>query len=190
MCHISYVTCQVSNVVCQVSCIIIFLSRNCGACWWRVCYQWRIPCPVFIYTAFQSPMKWQANRKDRTGKPKPKPKPKKCIIQAECHGWIVYWSEQRYACSLAKAHICRIAYSLCTWHISFVTLSFCMQNWLFRWIHIAQWRDAKFKSTTQFIVGQTYPYLVFLDKKLKLHFVAVHAEPLDRFQVGCVVGLP
>ena len=45
-CHMSCVTCHVSCVTCHMSHLIFFLQSGVAS-WWRVCYQWGLPCLFF-----------------------------------------------------------------------------------------------------------------------------------------------
>ena len=55
-CHVSHVTHNVSFVACNMSLnlfnctiiIYIFVLQSGEAIWWRVCYQWGLPCLVYI----------------------------------------------------------------------------------------------------------------------------------------------
>ena len=61
-CHLSCVMCQVSRARCNMSGVMSKVSHNMshfflflqsvGADWWRVCYQWGLPCLVLVFTAF------------------------------------------------------------------------------------------------------------------------------------------
>ena len=47
-CHLSLVTCHVSHARCHMLCVTSEVAGvSGGASWWRVCYQWGLPCLVF-----------------------------------------------------------------------------------------------------------------------------------------------
>ena len=50
-CHISLVTCHVSHLRCHMSHVFFFFFsfRKWWSSWWRVCYQWGPPHPVFRF---------------------------------------------------------------------------------------------------------------------------------------------
>ena len=60
MVHVSSVTCHVSRVTCHVSPVTFYPSKigqSGGACRWRVCYEWVLPCLVFKGILFRGQMR-------------------------------------------------------------------------------------------------------------------------------------
>ena len=54
MCHMSCVTCHLSHVWCCMSFFFIFFLQSDGASWWRVFYQWGLPCLVLYHPLHSS----------------------------------------------------------------------------------------------------------------------------------------